>query len=130
MLRPPVAMPSKPAWNGPWDVRTRNPSCFSIPAMFLDQRNKILRCETRQCRLAEMWILGNELGWRSIYVGEIAAAAAGNENFAAYLLRMIEQSHTPASLCGLSGAHHAGASGSHDNHVKFFHDSGVCAGHY
>jgi hypothetical protein len=30
-------------------------------AMFLQQQNEIVRCVTSQCRLAEVWVLGNEI---------------------------------------------------------------------
>src|ERR1035437_8833107 len=47
-------------------------------AMFIQQRNEMLRGETRQRGAAEMWIIGKIVFRLGIQIGEVVAPAAGD----------------------------------------------------
>ena len=74
----------------------------------LDQREKIPRREARERRLHKIRTSARQV-IRSIGpdIGEIAATAAGDENFLANFLGMIDQEYLPTALLRLGGTHEA-----------------------
>ncbi len=69
-------------------------------AVALDQGDKILRPVARQRRTAEIRLRGEIIFRPGVEVGEVAAAAAGDEDFLADALGAFEHAHTPAPLPG------------------------------
>ena len=62
-------------------------------AMALDQRDEVVLRVAVERRLVEMRIGGDETLRRAMQVGEVAAPAAGDQDFRAGLVEMIEQQH-------------------------------------
>jgi hypothetical protein len=56
-------------------------------------------------------------------VGEVAAAAAGDEDFLAGAVGVFEHECAAAAASGFDGAHQTGAAGSEDENVYFGHRS-------
>ncbi len=75
--------------------------------MPLDQCDEIRGRVAGQRRLGKMRIRGKEILGLAVEVGEIAAAAAGDENLLAQTVGVFEQGDAPAALAGLDGAHQA-----------------------
>ena len=86
--------------------------------MLLHQRNKIRRRVTGQRRLREVWIRGDEVFRTAMNVGEITAAATGNENFLSRAFRSLEHGHTPSTLTRLQGAHQPRRAAAQDQRIK------------
>ncbi len=61
-----------------------------------------------------------------IDIGEIAAPAAGNPDFFARIARMVDHQHLAATLARLDTGHHAGGTGSQDDHVEIGHGHLLC----
>src|SRR5438477_9756969 len=80
-------------------------------AMPVNQRQEIPRRESRQRRFAEMRIRGKEVLRPAMKIGEIAAAAAGNEDLLSDPIGVLEHNHAPASPPGFDGAHQSGGAG-------------------
>lgn len=59
--------------------------------MLFNERDKVLRAETRQCGLAKMRVVGNEIFCPGVAVCKIASPAAGYANFFGKLARVIQQ---------------------------------------
>ena len=72
----------------------------------------------RQRRAAKMRILRKEICWRRVDIGEVAAATAGDADFFAELVIMVEQQHRFAALARVGCAHHAGRTGADDDDIK------------
>jgi hypothetical protein len=81
-------------------------------AMALDQRNKIVLRVARQRRSAEARIVRQEPIRRAVQIREIAATAAGDQDFLSDRLGVIEQQHRATALAGGHGAHQPGSPGS------------------
>src|SRR5690606_25062555 len=88
-----------------------------VDTVSLDQLEKMVRCITLQCGDTERRVIGNEIGGCRIEVGEIAAAAAGHEDLAAGLRRMVEHQYAPATVGGRRGAHQSCRTGTNNNDV-------------
>jgi hypothetical protein len=54
-----------------------------------------------------------------VQVGEITAAAAGDQDLLADSIRALEQQDTPAPLPGFEGTHQAGRAGSENDDIVF-----------
>jgi hypothetical protein len=52
-------------------------------------------------------------------VGEVAASAAGDQDFLADAVGMFEHNDATAALAGLDGTHQAGSAASQDDHVEW-----------
>ena len=75
--------------------------------MLLDQRDEIRGRVAGQRRLGEMRIRREEILRLAVQVGEIAAAAAGNQNLLAQSVGVLEDRDAASALAGLDGAHQA-----------------------
>ena len=70
----------------------------------MDQGDEIGWCVTRQCGFGKMRVGGKEVFRLAIEVGEIAAAAAGDEDLLADAVRVFEDSDASATFSGFAGA--------------------------
>ena len=95
--------------------------CFLMPgdAVPLNQSQKIPLRVTTECRFGEMRILADIAGGFDAHVGEIAPAAARNQDLFAGLFRVIHQQHTRAALAASGRRQKASAAGAKDNHIIF-----------
>ena len=66
-----------------------------------------------------MRIGGDKIFRLAMQVGEIAAAAAGNEDFLADPLRALEHCDAASALAGFDGAHQPGSTGAEDEDIEF-----------
>jgi hypothetical protein len=64
-----------------------------------------------------MWIRRNEIFRASVQVGEIAPAAAGDQNFLADVIRVFEDQDASSAFAGFDGTHQAGCTGSQNDGV-------------
>ncbi len=87
--------------------------------MFFDQSDEITRCVTGKCGFGEMRVGGEIVLRPGMDVGEIAAAAAGDTDFLARRLGVVEDDDGAAALTGADGAHHAGSPRPQNQHVTF-----------
>ncbi len=89
--------------------------------MPVHQIDEILLGVARQRRLAEVGV-GRQEGMRTgLMVGEIAAAAAADEDLAARLLGVVEHQHGAAPITGLGRTHQSGRPGTDHHHIKLLH---------
>jgi hypothetical protein len=87
-------------------------------AVLFDQRNEISGSEARQCGFSEVGIRGEKIFWCGVNVGEIAAAAAGDEYFLAGAVRKFDDSHAAAAFGRFDGAEEAGRASAEDENVE------------
>ncbi len=86
--------------------------------MTFDQREEVRRRVAAQRRLGEMGV-GREIAvWRGVDVGEIAAAAAGDQDLLAGLVGVIEDEEALTALPGRRRAHEARSASAEDDGVK------------
>ena len=88
-------------------------------AVFFDESYEVGRSVAGERRFGEVWIGRKEILRAGVQVGEVAAAAAGDEDFLADSIRAFEHQNTPATLAGLNGTHQAGRTGSENDDVVF-----------
>ena len=93
-------------------------------SMAFDQGDEVVLRVAAERGLAKMRVGGKKALRRYFKIGEIAAAAARDENLGARLIVMLEQQHAPAAIPGRHRAHEPGRSGADDHHVKRFHRRG------
>jgi hypothetical protein len=97
-------------------------------AVLLDQGEEVLRGVAGERGLGEVRVGGEEVFRRGVEVGEVAAASAGDEDFLAGTVGVVEDEGAAAAAAGFDGAHEACGSGSEDEDVDFFHGSIVMRG--
>src|ERR1700742_3902408 len=74
-------------------------------AMLLNEGEEILWRVTSERRLGKVRIARQEVFRAAVDIGEIAAAAAGDENFLSRPLGKIEDGDAPSSFACFNGAH-------------------------
>ena len=89
--------------------------------MALDHRDEVALGVAAERGFAEMRIGGEKALGRDLEVGEVAASAAGDQNFRARLRAMLEQQHAPAAPPRAHRAHHPGRAGAQHDDVERFH---------
>src|SRR5580658_11380667 len=87
--------------------------------MFFNEAHEVGRCIASQRRLGEVRIGGKKILRAGVEVGEIAAAAAGDQNLLADAIRAFQYQHTAATLAGFDGTHQPGSAGSENDDVVF-----------
>ena len=87
--------------------------------MFFDEAHEVRRCIAGERRLGEVSIGRKKVLWAGVEVGEITAAAAGDQDFLADSIRAFEYQDTPAPLAGFYGTHQAGSAGTENDDVVF-----------
>ena len=90
-------------------------------AMFFHQRNEVRRRVLRQRRLREVRIRGEEMLRPRIDVGEIAAPAAGDQDFLAGPIGTLDQRDAPPALASLDGAHEPRSPSAKNKNIEFLH---------
>ena len=92
-------------------------------AVLLDQGDEVVRGVAGEGGLGEVGVGGEEVFRRGMEVGEVAAAAAGDEDLLAGAVGVFEDEGAAAAAAGLDGAHEAGGAGAEDEDVDFGHGS-------
>ena len=87
-------------------------------AMALNERNEIGLRVAAERRLAEVGIAGEKTIRRGIEIGEVAAPAAGDQDFRADLVGMVEQQDFFSALPGRQRAHEARGTRSQNDDVE------------
>ena len=67
---------------------------------------------------AEVWVIGEIIFWAGMEDGEIAALAAGDENFFPDTMVVLEHKHGAIPQTGRSRTHQARATGANDDDVE------------
>lgn len=68
-----------------------------------------------------MRVLRDIVGRRRVDVGEVASAAARDENLATKFAGVIQQHDFQLAFAGFDGAHHSGTAGADDHYIERFH---------
>jgi len=93
---------------------------FLVPgdAVVFDEGEEVLRGVAGEGGFGEVGIGGEEVSGAGVAVGEVATAAAGDEDFAARLGVVFEDKNAKAAAGGVEGAEEAGGAGAEDDGVK------------
>jgi hypothetical protein len=73
-------------------------------AVLFDQCDEVRGRVPGQRGFREVFVRGNEIFWRAMNIGEIAAAAAGDENFLPDAIGMFKHRDAPPAFAGLNRA--------------------------
>ena len=73
--------------------------------MFFHERDEILGRVSSERGFREVWICGDEIFRRAVNVCEVTASSAGDEDFFANALGVIEKCDAASALAGFDGAH-------------------------
>jgi hypothetical protein len=87
-------------------------------AVLFDEGDEIGRGVTREGGLGEMRICGEEVFRLGVEIREVAAAAAGDEDFFADFIGAFEKDYATAALSGFDGAHQAGGTGAQNDYIE------------
>ena len=87
--------------------------------MFFDEAHEVGRRIAGERRLGEVWIGRKKILRAGVQVGEIAAAAAGDQDFLADAVRAFEHQNAPPALARFHGTHQPGGAGSENDDVVF-----------
>ncbi len=85
--------------------------------MLFDQSHEVGRSVARKRRLGEMRIRGKKILRAGVQIGEIAAAAAGDQDLLPDSIRAFEHQHTASALAGFDGTHQPGSTASENDDV-------------
>ena len=88
-------------------------------AMFFDERDEICGRVARQRGFGKVFVRGNKIFRLAKNVAEIAAAAAGDQDFLADALGMLEDSDAPPAFAGFDRAEESRGAGAKNESVKF-----------
>ena len=86
--------------------------------VFFDQGEEVRRGEAGERGLGEVGVGGEEVFGAGVEVGEVAAAAAGDEDLLAGAVGVFEDEDAAAAAAGFDGAHEAGGAGAEDEDVE------------
>ena len=89
--------------------------------MLLHQRNKVFRGKSRQGRLGEVRILAEKVLRLRSHIGEVAAAAAGDQNLPTHALAVLQQQNATSALAGLERTHHSGRTRAQHHYIERIH---------
>jgi hypothetical protein len=92
-------------------------------SVFFDQRDEVRGCVTSQGGLGEVRIFGKEVFRLAVKIREVAAAAAGDENFFADFFGALEEHDTAAALSRFDGAQESSGATAEKDYVKIVHPS-------
>src|ERR1700689_2218476 len=85
--------------------------------MLLDQLKEIGRSVASKRRLGKVRIGREEVFGGGVQVGEVTAAAPGDEDFFTNAISMLQQENTTAAPTGMHGAEESGGAAAHNKHV-------------
>ena len=94
-------------------------------AVFLDQRDEICGSVAGQRGLGKMRIGREEIFGLAVEVGEVAAAAAGDEDLLADAVGVFEHRDAAAALAGFDGAHQTGGAAAENQCVEMMGHVGL-----
>ena len=94
-------------------------------AVLFDERDEVGGGVAGEGGLGEVRVGGEEVFGAGADVGEVAAAAAGDEDLVAGLVGVVEEEDAAAAAAGFEGGHQAGGAGAEDDDVEVC--VGVCA---
>jgi len=86
--------------------------------VLLDKADEIRRRVSRQRRLAEVRVGGEEIFRPAVQVREIATPAAGDQDLLANAIGVLKHRDPAATLTGFDGAHQAGCASAKNNYVE------------
>lgn len=89
-------------------------------SVLLHETDEIPRREACQRRFAEVGVLREIVRRRRVDIGEVAAAPAGDLDFPADTVVVLEQQDALAAVCRGEGAEQPGASSADHDHVRMF----------
>ena len=87
--------------------------------MLFDQRDEIRGRVPRQRGFREVFVRGNEIFRLAMNVGEITASPAGDQNFLADAIGMLEHGDAPPAFAGLDRAEESSGAAAKNHSVKF-----------
>src|ERR1700678_4547296 len=85
--------------------------------VLLYQLHKISRSVTSEGGFSEVGIRGEEIRCRRMQIGEVAAAAAGDQYLLADAVGMVKQNNPAAAAAGVDGAEKACCAGAHNHYI-------------
>ncbi len=83
-----------------------------------DESDEIFWSEAREGGFGEVGVGGEKIFGRGVKVGEIAASAAGDEDFLADAIGEFKEAHTATAFGGFDGAEQASGTGAEDEDIK------------
>jgi len=86
--------------------------------VLLDQGDEIGWSVAGERRFREMGVRGKKVFGAGMEVGEVAAAASGDEDFLAGFFGVLDEQDAAVAAAGFDGAHQAGGSCSEDDGVE------------
>ena len=98
-------------------------------AVLFDERDHVRGGETGECGAGEVRVRGEEVLRRAAEIGEVGAAAAGDEDFAPGTVGVVKQKDASTAAAGLHRAHHAGRAGTEDQDIGAQGDRADGGGH-
>ena len=89
--------------------------------MLLDHGDDVCGCEAGEGGFCEVRIFGEKVFRAGVDVGEVAAAASGDEDLLADAFGMVEQDDAAAAAACLDCAHHAGRACAQNYDINLLH---------
>ena len=89
--------------------------------MLFDQSNEVRRRVAGQGGFREMFVRGNEIFRAAIEIGEITAAAAGDQDFLADAIGTLQHSDAPSAFAGLDRTKEPRGASAENQNVKLVH---------
>jgi hypothetical protein len=86
--------------------------------MFFHEGDEVIRRVSGQRGFCEVRIGGDEIFGHAMNVREVAATSAGDEDFFADAVGMIEKGDAASALAGFDGAHESGGACAEDEGVE------------
>ncbi len=86
-------------------------------AVLFDQGDEVLRGVAGERGASEVRVFREVVFGRGVEVGEVGAASAGDENFGAGAVGVVEDEGAAVALAGFDGGHEAGGAGAEDDDV-------------
>jgi hypothetical protein len=86
--------------------------------MLFDESDEVSWSEAGEGGFGEVGIGGEEIFGSGVKVGEIAAAAAGNEDFLADAVGVLEKGDTASAFSGFNGAEQTSGAGAEDEDIE------------
>src|SRR3954468_11055509 len=87
-------------------------------SILFDESDEMLWRVASQCRLAKMRIGGKKILGAAMKVGEVATAAARNQDLLANAIGMIEYNNSAPALASLNRAHQASRTSAHHDGIE------------
>jgi len=89
-----------------------------LDAMLFDEGDEVLGREAGERGLGEVRVCAEEVFGFRADVGEVAATTAGDEDFFAGAVGVVEEEDAAASFAGFDGCHQAGSACAEDHYVE------------